>query len=338
MSDRKPKTDPKKKSAPAPAEKPAKPKKKAAAPVRARSESGKTKNGKPKKLNVPDTNTEVPVTPDKEPTVDHIAQGLAMGLSLKMIEFVEVYLTCYNGSRTYMAVYGQKNRNLASVESCRLLRKPKVMEYVSLRMKAAFDRTESAQDQLIQTYTSLAYGDVNELVEYRRESCRYCHGDGHLYQSTPQEMRDARAAHAKEVADALPGGKDDPRYGAAIAAFDERGGVGFDPSLDPHPECPECHGDGHGHVHFHDTRNLSPAALALYEGAEITKDGIKIRTSSRDGAREKLAKILKIYEDTTKVELTLSAEEMDALFGTRMDSARARADQIRMERGLPSED
>lgn len=316
------------------------PKKKAPSP-RARSETGKTKLGKSKKLNVADSVTESPVTPEKDPMPEHIARGLALGLSLKAVEFVEVYLTCYNGTRSYMEVYGTTNYNLSGVEASRMLRKSNVREYLASRVKEAFARTEAAQDQLIQTYEMLAYGDVNELIEYRREACRFCHGDGHLYHFTPQEMRDARENHKKMIADAVAGSKGeklDPAALEAMAPFDELGGVGFDPRREPHPECPECHGEGRGRVHFHDTRNLSPAALALYEGAEITKDGIKIRTSSRDGAREKLAKILKVYDDA-KSELTinLSSDALEAIYGDRMRKSRERAEAMRLERGLPSE-
>ena len=294
------------------------------------SETGKNRHGKPKKLNVPDSATEAPVAPDKEPMPEHIARGLELGLNLKQIEFVEVYMTCYNGTRTYLAVYGG-NYNVAAVMAHRMFRLTNVQTYLAERMKQAFARTESAQDQIIQAYSLLAYGDVNELVEHRREACRYCYGADHRYQSTPEEMRRARDEHNAKIEQmkAAAGGV------AFAPVFDEQGGVGFDPRKEPHPDCPECHGEGRAKVHFHDTRNLSPAALALYEGAEITKEGTKVRTGSRDGAREKLAKILKIYEDaSSQVNITFTAEEMEKRFGERMRIARERAAAMRAERGM----
>lgn len=278
------------------------------------SETGKNRHGKPKIVNVPDSATEAPLAPDKEPMPEHIARGLELGLNLKQIEFVEVYMTCYNGTRTYLAVYGG-NYNVAGVMAHRMFKLANIQTYLAERMKQAFARTESAQDQIIQAYSLLAYGDVNELVEHRREACRYCYGADHRYQSTPEEMRRARDEHSAKIEQMKTAAG-----GVAFApVFDEQGGVGFDPRKEPHPDCPECHGEGRAKVHFHDTRNLSPAALALYEGAEITKDGIKIKTSSRDGAREKLAKILKIYEDAAQVNLTVaSTEKLDEIYGRAM--------------------
>lgn len=298
------------------------------------SETGKNKHGKPKKTNVPDSATVAPVPPDKDPMPEHIARGQELGLNLKQIEFVEVYMTCYNGTRSYMAVYGG-NYNVAGVMAHRMFQLPHVKTYLGERMKQAFARTESAQDDIIQAYTFLAYADVNELVEHRREACRYCYGTDHRYQSTPEEMRRARDEHAAKIAELK-----DKSGGVAFApAFDEQGGVGFDPRREPHPDCPECYGEGRAKVHFHDTRNLSPAALALYEGAEITKDGIKIKTSSRDGAREKLAKILKVYEDaSSQVNITFTAEEMEERFGRSMRIARERAAAMRAERGMAPAD
>lgn len=311
-------------------------KKVAGDPAPAKSKTGISRRGTPKKYNVPDSSTDQPVMPDKEPSHDHIKRGIELGLTLKEIEFVEVYLTCYNGTRSYMEVFGSKNYNASGIEASKTLRRDRVKTYLSERMKAAFERTEAAQDQIIQTYTMVAYGDVNELVEHRRDACRYCYGDGHGYQFTPAEFERAKESHRKEQADA----RANARGGAFTPAeFDPLGGIGYHPNREPHPECPECFGDGVSRIHFHDTRSLSPSALAMYEGAEITKNGMNIKTSSRDGAREKLAKILKVYEDSkTEVTISLSADALEATYGERMRRAREKSEAMRKERGIPSED
>lgn len=298
------------------------------------SESGVNRHGNRKQKNTPDTTTERPVVPDKDPRPAHVLRGLELGLTLKQIEFVEVYLTCYNGTQTYRAVYGSTNYNVAGVESHRALNLPHVKAYMGERMKEAFARTEAAQDQLIQSYQYIAYGDVNELIQYRREACRYCHGNGHLYHFTPEELRRAREDHRAMSAEAKA-----KSPAAVVPEFDEQGGLGFDPRRDPHPDCPECFGEGRGRVHFNDTRNLSPAALALYEGAEITKDGIKVRTGSRESARGQLAKILKVYEETgANVNITFTADEMEKRFGESMRIAHERAAKMRAERGMAPTD
>lgn len=275
--------------------------------------------------------TIAPVVPDKEETPEFISRALELGLTHRDIEFVQIYLTSYNQTRSYMAAYNCNTYAAASVEATKKMADPKIRQYLYERMEAAFKRTEVAQQELIQLYTYLAFGDVNELVEYRRESCRFCHGEGHRYQFTPAEREDAYKAFMAEQAAPKKGkAGGEPEGGAAPAVFDELGGVGFNPRLPPHPDCPECHGEGRGRVHIHDTRNLSPAALALYEGAEITKDGIKIKTSSRDGAREKLAKILKLYEDTAQVNLTIaSTEELDQIYERAMETMKAKRDEVK---------
>lgn len=246
-------------------------------------------------------------------------------LSPKEIEFCEAYLACFNGTRAWLSTFTAKSEHSAAVQASEKLRKPEIRAYVAKRMKQAFDNAEGASEKLIQTYLNVAYADANELVEYRRDSCRFCHGKDHLYQFTPQEMRDRRAQWEREAEEAENDGKD-------MAPFDELGGVGFNPKNEPHPECPECHGEGKGRVLFKDTRNLSPAGLSLYAGAKIGKDGIEIKTASQERAREMLARILKLFEDKTEVNLTLDMSTLEEKFAAKMRAAHERQAQVLAER------
>lgn len=318
-----------------PAKKPAPAKKTASTPKAAPKKAGRprTSTRKPtvKKSEKPQNRTVLPTEPDKAPATDQmILDALNDGLSPKEIEFVEVYMTCMNAVKAWMAVYNTDNYKSASSSSTQCLEKPRVRKYLASRMKAAFERTEEAQDRLIQMYQHLAYGDANELVEYRRESCRHCHGIDHLYQFTPQEMRDRVANYENQVLEAK-------EKGITLGPLDELGGVGFNPKLDPHEDCPECHGEGHGTVFFKDTRNLSPSALALYAGAKVGKEGIEIKMASKEKAMEMLAKILKLAEDKTVVNLNISREELETKFVERMAKARERMKAVQEERGLQQE-
>ena len=282
-----------------------------------RSATGKTKRGEPKKRDYVDTRTVPPTVPEPAALPEHFKLAEDLGLTAKQVEFVNSYLTCYNGAQTYMRVYGTTNYNVAAVEASNMLRKENVSEYLAARIREMFKRSEEAADKILQTYMMLAYGDVNELVEFRRDSCRFCHGKDHRYQSTPAEYEAAKKKHEAACNTARARRTPEPQ-------FDEAGGVGYDPRREPHPDCPECHGRGVGQPYFHDTRHLSPAALALYEGVEITKDGIKVKIASRQDAREKLAKILKIYEDSTQVNLVVaSTEELDAIYTRAMEKTKA---------------
>ncbi|SEJ22774.1 Terminase small subunit [Azotobacter beijerinckii] len=252
-----------------------------------------------------------PVSPDKSPPTEEVIAEALQELNPQEIEFCEVYLTCYNGTKAYQQVYGVENSASAATCAWRLLNNVDIRAYLAKRMKAMFERTEEASDKLIQQLQYAAYGDINELIEYRREACRYCHGADHLYQFTPAEFRRAEADGEK---------------------FDPQGGIGFDPRKDPHPACPECHGDGEGRVFFKDTRKLGPAGLALYAGAKVGKDGIEIKTASQERARELLARILKLFEDKTEVTVNLDTATLEERFATRMRAAHERQRQVMAER------
>ena len=256
-----------------------------------------------------------PITPDKSPPTEEVIAEALKELNPREIELCEVYLTCFNGTKSYQAVYPDASSSTAEVNACRILSKAKIRTYLAKRMKAMFERTEEASDKLIQQLQYAAYGDINELIEYRREACRYCHGKGHQYQSTPAEYRRAEKQ-------AKANGED----------FDPLGGIGFDPRKDPHPDCPECHGDGEGRVFFKDTRRLSPAGLALYAGAKVGKDGIEIKTASQERARELLARILKLFEDKTEVTVSLDTATLEEKYAAKMRVAHERQRQVMAER------
>jgi hypothetical protein len=80
-------------------------------------------------------------------------------------------------------------------------------------------------------------------------------------------------------------------------APDGMGGFGFDVNADPHPECPECGGNGIEMVHIADTRKIKGAAKALYVGAERTRNGIKISMRDKDAAVANLARYLGMMID-----------------------------------------
>ena len=69
----------------------------------------------------------------------------------------------------------------------------------------------------------------------------------------------------------------------------------FNPLLEPHPECPDCGGDGVSRPVIKDTRRLSPQGRALFAGAKQGKHGIEIQMHSKLDALEKLAKHFGLY-------------------------------------------
>jgi phage terminase small subunit len=225
-----------------------------------------------------------------------------------------------------MQVYEQTNVGVAAVKASQSFNKDKIRKHLAKRMAALFKRTEEAQETLINQYQAVAYADANELMEYRREACRFCYGDGHKYQYTPQQWRNRQDEYEKAKAEADAANE-------PIGPLDPEGGVGFDPRREPHPDCPECFGEGRERLVFKDTRHLSPAGLALYTGAKVTKDGIEIKTRSQERAAEMLARILKLYEEKTEVNFNFSADELEETYVARMQKARERMQAVIAERG-----
>lgn len=200
-------------------------------------------------------------------------------------------------------------------KASQVLSKGKIRAYLAKRMRSMFERTEEAADRLIQQLQYAAYGDINELIEYRREACRYCHGEDHLYQFTPAEYRRAEKQAETEG-----------------EGFDPLGGIDFDPRKEPHPDCPECHGDGEGRVFFKDTRKLGPAGQALYAGAKVGPAGVEIKTASQERARELLARILKLFEEKTEVTVNLDTATLEEKFAAKMRAAHERQALVLKER------
>ncbi|QBJ80522.1 terminase small subunit [Aquitalea sp. USM4] len=204
-------------------------------------------------------------------------------LSPRQQAFVEAYLgeASLNATEAYKAAgYKIANDNVAAVEGARLLRNPKITKAIAERRKTLSESTDITPEKVLALWWARANVNVNEIVEYRRDNCRYCWGEGHAYQWTQGEYE-----QAQREADA--NGTDSP---------DAAGGFGFIATREPNPECPECAGEGKGKVHVHDTRRLKGAARQMYRGVHQGKDGLKALVGDPDRALEQVTKILGMYE------------------------------------------
>jgi hypothetical protein len=179
-----------------------------------------------------------------------------------------------NAARAYISVYGPKSPSVATANASRLLANANVAAEIAKFQQSANERVEVTISDWLREVVTIATADPKELVEHWRGACRYCHGDNHQYQRTPQEERDAYVAHVKENGHEAP--------------FDMLGGTGFNKRREPHPDCPECNGLGVSYEIFKDTRHLSPAASKLYAGVKTTKNGMEILMRSQDGALKML--------------------------------------------------
>lgn len=160
-----------------------------------------------------------------------------------------------------------------------------IVDLQAERMK----RLEITQDDVLRRWWLLENASANDLVEFRRVPCEFCHGEDHRRQRTPEQMRKAQLDHLKIQ---LKLNEDQRRE------FDEAGGDGYDRNLPVYSvangfdhNCPECHGDGVGFAYFKDTRRLTPAGQILYDGVKISKDGsIEVKMRSRSHAEEMISR------------------------------------------------
>lgn len=206
-----------------------------------------------------------------------LTQGL---LTAKQQRFVDEYMIDLNA--TQAAIRAGYSLDTAGAIGYENLKKPEIQVAIAEARRAQQERTNITADRWLQEVALIALADARELVEVTKGCCRNCHGENHKYQRTVGEMNRDREAWAEK--------------GKNPAEFDEAGGIGFNPLMPPHPECPHCGGTGHARTILKDTRYLSPAAAALYAGAKETQYGIEVKMHSKHDALEKLAKYLGAYE------------------------------------------
>lgn len=218
-------------------------------------------------------------------------------LTERQLRFVERYLAHIPPNGTQAAIEAGFSPKRAARTATDLLNNPAVKNQIEQRQavaRQAFrEQAEFDRDALLQELWHTALADDTEISQVHRICCRFCHGTGHTRQYTPAEWRNAQANHAQACREAeaekLP----------APPPLDEPDGW-YNGKLSPHPDCPECFGRGQEVVYLADTRTLSPFARRLYAGVKITKDGIEVKTRSKEGAQDKLMRHLGMYEADNK--------------------------------------
>lgn len=250
------------------------------------------------------------------------------GLTPKQKRFADEYLIDLNATAAYKRAGYKGMGNVAEAGASEILRNPKVSAYVKKRSAEIAEKAGLTAELVRRQWLAILTTDTNEVVQYRRTCCRFCYGKDFEYQRTADEMMRDRQHYDIEVAKAKAV---DPK--AEFAPFDEKGGVGYYHSKDPHPDCPECCGEGIGNVFFMDTRNLSPGARELYAGAKVSKDGVEVKMHSKDHIRELVAKHLNMFETTLEVNHTVTAtkEALDAIYQLGIENAE-RQRQTMLER------
>lgn len=266
------------------------------------------------------------------------------GLEPRQQLFVVEFAKDANGAQAVIrAGYGVTNMDSAAAQASRLLRDVKVKAVVDAVLNDRVERGVADGDAVVAAWVAQSQADANSLTQYRRVACRYCYGKGFKYQYTPAEMEDARKKHEEEwkrrilkaKAAKVEGAEDLP-----IPPFDEKGGLGYRGNRDPHPECPECWGEGVGRPFFADTRKIPEADRVLFAGVKQGKEGIEILMHDAEGARDKLARHYGLYKDklAEAVAGTYTPETLNARFGDLMAKAAAKQQQVNAERNAEAGD
>ncbi|WP_312273593.1 terminase small subunit [Pseudescherichia sp.] len=162
-----------------------------------------------------------------------------------------------------------------------LLTIPHVAQAIVQQQKASLMRTLASADEVLAQMWQLATFDANELSQYRRGSCRYCHGFGHNYQWRDMVEFEEHRLKASEKKGKEPV---------------DVGGYGYDHNREPNPTCPRCNGDGIGQPYFADTRKLPPVSRLAYSGIKLGKNGVEITAISRERMYEAVMKRLALAD------------------------------------------
>lgn len=194
----------------------------------------------------------------------------------------------------YLAVYKCKP-NAAAVGGCKLLQDPRVKARLAARKAERMEQLGLTQGEILRELRAIATADPRDLIEYRRGACRYCYGAGFQFHRTPAEYRRDLAQYQAAQATKPAGERDELGL-----KFDPQGGVGFNPTKAPNPDCPECFGQGEGYAYPKDSREVPAAAARLYAGVKETKDGLEIKTRSPDKALELMMRHAGMLADRDK--------------------------------------
>lgn len=85
-------------------------------------------------------------------------------LTEKQKAFADYYIESLNATESYSKAYNKDNRNTCQVEGCKLLRNPKIKNYIDEVMSAKDESRIASQDEILQILTDIARGITEEEV------------------------------------------------------------------------------------------------------------------------------------------------------------------------------
>ena len=117
-----------------------------------------------------------------------------MKLSLKQKAFSDYYIELGNATEAYIkAGYKVKSRSIAEVEGCKLLRNPKVAEYITERLKQIEDSRIADAAEVLRYLTSVLRGESKAEVVVIEGDGLGCSSARHMIKA-PDEKERLKAA------------------------------------------------------------------------------------------------------------------------------------------------
>lgn len=179
-----------------------------------------------------------------------------------------------------------------------LLARPLIVDQLAKQRADACAALSVSPQSLVARLARVALADPREIVQHRRVACRHCWGEGHAYQYTQAEFDRLTASAMAQALEAK----------AEYRPPDPAGGVGYRRNRAPHPECPECSGEGLEDVYIADTASLSMAGASLYAGVKETKEGRQVLLHDQLKALQLLADLMGMTPDVVRASLARGAE------------------------------
>lgn len=247
-----------------------------------------------------------------------------MTLTASEEAFCQHYAVHRDGAAAYRHAYNtdrDSKKTTHQVAASKMLSLAKISQRIEEIISASTKDTQAALTlaEIQQLWRDIALADPNELIGLKVGCCRYCWGVNHQYQWRERE-------YMEEVAKAERIAKRDPDYPFP----DPSGGLDFNHTIAPNPECPECRGEGVDRVVARDTSKLSPGARLLYGGVKKKRDGIELIIADKQKALENLTRMMGGFKDNVKVDGSIAAAAAFVRLETKdpNEAAKAYADFI----------
>lgn len=213
-------------------------------------------------------------------------------------EFCTIYLSTGDEVSAFKQTFAGKRGYVAKTaakDARAFLFDKNVAERLALMSREALRMKRLDAQAVLERIAQMAFADVTEAVKLRRVNCRYCWGTKFKRQATQAEYEDACT---------------DAFVAAQMAGKDEYeqpepppGGLGFRANRPPHPDCPECCGEGHEEVFLQDFDKLSDDVKPLIAGVEHTRYGVKVLFHDQAKSLETLAKCFGLMQPDVAIQI-----------------------------------